>query len=372
MEDIAKRAWAEISLSALEHNYNELRAKLPENCRFLGVVKADAYGHGAITISRELERLGADYLAVACLDEAIALRSEGVGLPILILGVTPASYAPLLASYGLTQTVNSLDMARSLDRALDGKSLKVHFKVDSGMGRLGFSPEEAAEGITQALKLPNLEAEGIFTHFAVSDVYGDPFTQRQFDLFTKTVSSIESASAHRFEIRHCANSGAVINYPEMCLDMVRPGIALYGHYPAAERGGLDLSPVMQLKARVSAIHTRHPGETISYGRTYCVAERPMRVAVVGIGYADGVQRALSDKMQVLINRCRARQIGRICMDMCMVDVTDIPCEVGDVVTVFGTDGHESVSVDELARQAGTINYELLATLGRRVPRVYLH
>jgi alanine racemase len=371
MEDIIKRAWAEIDLSALEHNYREIRSKLPEGCRFLGVVKADAYSHGAVTIARELERLGADYLAVACLDEAITLREAGIHMPVLILGTTPASYARTLAKYDITQTVCSLEMARELSFMLGGDRLKVHYKIDSGMSRLGFSTDEAVEGIARALRLPNLIGEGIFTHFAVSDEYGDPFTMEQFNLFTEAVRRVEEVSGHHFAIRHCANSGAVINYCETCLDMVRPGLALYGHYPAAEHGGLELRPVLQFKARISALHEHFPGETISYGRKYTVREQPVKVAVVGVGYADGVQRALSGKMDVLINGRRARQIGRICMDMCMVDVTDVPCEVGDVVTIFGTDGSETVSVDELAEKAGTISYELLCALSRRVPRVYL-
>ena len=371
MDDIEKRAWAEIDLSALEHNYREIRAHLPAGCRFLGIVKADAYSHGAVVISKELERLGADYLAVACLDEAVTLRSAGITMPILILGTTSAEYARELAQYDLTQTVCSLEMCRALSERLNGLSLKVHYKIDSGMGRLGFSPDEAVEDVSKALQLPNLHAEGIFTHFAVSDEYGDPFTQKQFELFTDIVAQIESHSGHHFQIRHCANSGAVINYPHMCLDMVRPGLALYGHYPAAEHGELELRPVLQFKARISAVHIHYPGETISYGRKFEVKGHPIRVAVISVGYADGLQRALSGKMQVLINGRRAQQIGRICMDMCMVEVTDVPCEVGDEVTIFGTNHGNTISVDELAALADTISYELLCALSRRVPRVYL-
>ncbi|MGE4354461.1 MAG: alanine racemase, partial [Oscillospiraceae bacterium] len=200
MEDIIKRAWAEIDLTALEHNYHEIRARLPEGCRFLGIVKADAYSHGAVTISRELERLGADYLAVACLDEAIALRDAGIKMPILILGTTPAEYAHTLVKYQITQTVCSFDMARELSDELAGETLKVHYKIDSGMGRLGFSTDDAVGGIVDALKLPGLSAEGIFTHFAVSDEYGDPFTMRQFEAFTEAVRNVESQSGYRFQI----------------------------------------------------------------------------------------------------------------------------------------------------------------------------
>lgn len=371
MEDIVKRAWAEVDLSALEHNYKEIRAHLPEGCRFLGIVKADAYSHGAFTVARELERLGAEYLAVACLDEAISLREAGIKAPIIILGTTSARYAYTLKKYELTQTVCSLEKARELSFMLGDQQLKVHYKIDTGMGRLGFSPDEAVAGIGKALRLPNLIAEGVYTHFPVSDDLDDPFTLEQFELFINTVDKIEKESGHNFLIRHCANSGAVINYRQTCLDMVRPGLALYGHYPAKEHGGLNLRPVMQFKARISAIHEHFPGETISYGRQYAVENSPIKAAVVSIGYADGLQRALSGKMEMLINGRRARQIGRICMDMCMADVTNIPCQVGDEVTIFGCDGQAEISVDELADIAGTISYELLCAISPRVPRVYI-
>lgn len=369
MTDTSKRAWVEIDLSALEHNYKEIRSHLPAGCRFLGVVKADAYSHGALAVSRELERLGADYLAVACLDEAAALRAGGIKMPVLILGTTPAEYARELARLGITQTVCSLDQARELSAALGGMDLKVHIKIDTGMGRLGFRPEDT-DAMAEAMRLPGLHAEGVFTHFAVSDEFGDPFTRLQFERFLAAVEAVERAAGQTFDIRHCANTGAVINYRQTCLDMVRPGLALYGHYPAAERGGLDLRPVMSFRARVSAVQEHLPGETISYGRTF-TADRPMRVAVVGAGYADGLHRALSGRMDMLINGRRVRQIGRICMDMCMADVTDVPCAPGDVATIFGSEGDASVSVDELAALAGTISYELLCAISPRVPRVYI-
>jgi len=370
MENMDSRAWAEIDLAALEHNYREIRRALPPGCRFLGVVKADAYNHGAAVVARELERLGAEYLAVACLDEALVLRRAGIRMPILILGTTGAQFAGTLADNAITQTVCSLEMARALSAALGKKTLKVHYKIDTGMGRLGFKPEEARADLPAALALPNLIPEGVFTHFAVSDEHDD-FTLEQFRLFTDTVDEAERRSGCRFTLRHCANTGAVINYRETCLDMVRPGLALYGHYPAAERGGLDLRPVMQFKARISAIHEHRPGETISYGRQYTVVDRPIRAAVVSVGYADGVFRALSGKMSLLIRGRSIRQIGRICMDMCMADVTDVPCAVGDVVTIFGTDGEAVASLDKLAAQAGTISYELLCAISPRVPRIYL-
>ena len=367
MEDIVKRAWAEIDLSALEHNYKEIRKHLPQGCRFLGIVKADAYSHGAVPIARELERLGAEYLAVACLDEAIALRDAGIKTPIIILGTTSARYADTLHRYDLTQTVCSLEMAKELSHELGEKSLKVHYKIDTGMGRLGFSANKATDGIVEALSLKNLLAEGIYTHFAVSDEPDDSFTMVQFKRFIDAVKNIEERSGHIFEIKHCANSGAVINFRETCLDMVRPGLILYGYTPSGDSCELDLKPVMSFKARISSINEHQVADTISYGRRYTVADKPIKAAVVGVGYADGLQRALSDNMDMVVNGHRAKQIGRICMDMCMLDVTDISCEVGDEVTIFGP----NAPVTKLAEKAGTISYELLCAISPRVPRVYI-
>jgi len=373
MEDIVKRAWAEIDLSALEHNYKEIRAHLPEKCRFLGIVKADAYSHGAVEVSSVLESLGAEYLAVACLDEAISLREAGIKAPIIILGTTSARYAHTLLKHDLTQTVCSLEMAQELSAMLGEDKLKVHYKIDTGMGRLGFSAAAAADKIVEALSLNNLIAEGIYSHFAVSDEKDDPFTMEQFRLFNETVKIIEERSGHSFEIKHCANSGAVINFRETCLDMVRPGLLLYGYGPSGDCGGMDLKPVMSFKARISAIKEQQPGDTISYGRKYTVTDKPIKAAVVGVGYADGLHRALSDNMTMLVNGKKAQQIGRICMDMCMLDVTDIPevC-VGDIITVFGKDGDTVLPIEEQAEKAGTISYELLCAVSPRIPRIYIN
>lgn len=366
------RTWAEVSLGNIRHNVENIRSTLPQGTKFLGVVKADAYGHGAVPVTKAVLEAGAEYLAVACLSEAEELRDAGIEAPILILGVTPAEYAGELARFRITQAVSSLEYAKALSGNLTSP-LKVHMKLDTGMSRTGFNttrPEKFSD-IVEALRLPNLDFEGVFTHFCVSDSFGDPFTQVQHGRFVETIDKAEKASGRRFAIKHCANSGAVINYPELAHDMVRPGVITYGMYPAAEHGKLDLRPAMQLKSRVFAVTEHDAGDTISYGRTF-TADRPMRFAVVPIGYADGLHRALSNKLEVLINGVRCRQRGRICMDMCMVDVTDLPaCRVGDLVTVFGTDGDETILADELAEKAGTINYEITCALSRRVPRLYL-
>ncbi|SHH85826.1 alanine racemase [Sporobacter termitidis DSM 10068] len=376
MDYTQMRTWAEISLKNIEHNYKAMRARLKEGTRFLGVVKADAYGHGAVRVAERLQELQCDYLGVACIDEALSLRENGITLPILIMGYTPPQLVSRLLEYGLTQTVYSLPMAEEFSQeALRlGKKLKVHLKADSGMGRLGFichGGRDPGQEMVLALKLPGLYPEGIFTHFAISDVCGDDFTEKQYGDFKALVERLEHKAGIKFAIKHCANSGAMINYDWSYGDMVRPGIMLYGLYPDKETGGIELRPVMELKARIAQIKELEAGDTVSYGRIYTAPGR-RKIAVVTIGYADGLHRVLSGKMDVLIRGRRARQVGRICMDMCMVDVTEIPdAAVGDAVTIFGRDGSAYISLEEQAALAGTISWELLCAVSPRVPRVYL-
>lgn len=369
-----KRSWAEIKMSEIGYNYHNIRSNLSKDCKIMGLVKADAYGHGAVQVSRYLEQMGCDYLAVACVDEAEKLRLAGIKLPIIILGATPDEFTKKLLDLNLTQAVGSLEMARAYSREAEkhGGSLKVHLKLDTGMGRMGFGVRHGRlDEILCSLRLPALEAEGIFTHFAVSDEPGgEAFTKKQFSAFSELVEQIEAASGHQFAIRHCANSGAVLNYPETYLDMIRPGLILYGLYPG-ENQPLRLAPVMELKSRVSAVYEHEAGDTISYGRTF-MADKKMRVAVLPIGYADGLPRCLSSRIDVLLHGQRCPQIGRICMDMCMVDVTDLP-EVcpGDVATIFGRDGSAVIPVSELAEKAGTISYEIVCGISPRISRVYV-
>lgn len=372
MERQKKRTWAEISLSNLEHNVKNMQAQLPAGCRYLGVVKANAYGHGVIPVAKRLEEIGVQQLAVACFDEAVELREAGITAQILILGLSPAALAKEIVSLGnVVQTVGSLRLARALSGALKdtGMTLPVHMKLDTGMCRTGFSVQQAdgMAGALAALELPNLEFQGVFTHFAVSDEPDDAFTAYQYHAFLRAVAMLEDHMGRRFPLRHCTNSGAMVNFPGTYLDLVRPGIAQYGLYPGPEQGKLDLRPVMQLKTRVVEITDHMDGDTVSYGRTYtCEGQR--RFAVLSIGYADGLHRALSGKLEVFINGKKAKQCGRICMDMCMVDITDLPdVQIGDEVEIFG----EHQSVDMLARQADTISYELLCAVSPRVPRVYV-
>lgn len=369
--DPMKRSWAEIRLDNIEHNYLTLRGRLPAGTICLGVVKADSYGHGAVPVARRLQALGCGYLAVACIDEAAALRSAGIMLPILILGPSPAACAPDLARLGVTQAVGDPALAEGLNAALAGTglTLRVHAKLESGMGRTGFPADEAgAAALAAAMTLPNLDFEGVFTHFAMADVPGDGYTAEQYGRFRAAIAAAETASGKKFRLVHCANSGAVIHTPkEYACDMARPGVALYGLFPDAEEDGVDLRPVMALKSRVAAITRHRAGDTIGYGRTY-TCPRDMRIAVLPIGYADGLHRSLSNAMEVELCGVRVRQIGRICMDLCMLDVTDLPeAAVGSVATIFGG----LIPAGEQADKAGTIHYELCCAVSPRVPRVYL-
>ncbi|MBQ7778075.1 MAG: alanine racemase [Oscillibacter sp.] len=375
MEDkILRRTWAEIDLDALEHNYRRAREIVGPGVKYLGVVKADAYGHGAVQVARKLEQLGTDYLAVSSLDEARELRHGGVNAPILILGHTPPEMVPELIRYRITQAVSALSKAReySAQAVACGGTLKVHMKVDTGMSRLGFLVrgrhfEGGVQGILDACALPGLETEGIFTHFAVSDADDEPseeYTHEQFAVFMAVIGALAERGC-TFAIRHCANSGALARYPEMYLDMVRPGIALYGMGADAEP--LGLRPVMRLMSSVSTIKVHDPDTDVSYGRLYRT-EGKERVGVLPIGYADGFFRALSGRVSVMTDSGPAPQLGRICMDMCMVDLTDLPdVHVGDTVEIFG----RRQSVDLLAELAGTIPYELTCAVSKRVPRRYL-
>lgn len=374
MKQTQTRTWTEIDLSNLEHNYRALRAMLPQGCRFLGVVKADAYGHGAVQVARRLETLGAEYLAVACLDEALELRQAGITTPILILGYTPTERAEALLDNGITQTVYDVEMARALSdaAAAAGKTLKIHVKADTGMSRLGWlcggeDQSAAAEAVAQVCALPGLEAEGIYTHFANADGDED-YTMLQFTRFLDLLEALEGRGI-TFAIRHCAASAAALKFPCTHMDMVRPGVALYGHYPDPSCEGLDgpgLRPVMTLKTRVASVKTVPAGTPVSYGCTH-VLDRETKLAALTIGYADGLPRLCSDRLEVLVKGSRAPIVGRICMDMCMADVTGLDVAPGDEVEVFG----EHLPIEDVAALAGTIQYELLCAVSPRVHRAYL-
>ncbi len=373
MNDLQKRTWAEVSLENIEHNYRTIRARLPEGCRFLGIVKADAYGHGAVEVAKHLEKCGADYLAIACLDEALELRRSGVKMPILILGHTPPEYVKLLLENNLTQTVSCEAKAIEYSQAAAqlGGTLKIHIKLDTGMSRLGYLCagayfDEGVQNVIRTCRMPNIQAEGVYTHFAVSD-YTDKesveYTKKQFELFMRVINSAKELGGVEFKIRHCANSGAVVNHPEMMLDMVRPGFLLYGY---GDGGKLGLKPAMRLVSKVSTIKYYEPDTCISYGRNFITGKRT-RMGVVAAGYADGLPWASAGKCSYFSEGSEVKQCGNICMDMCMVDLSDKPdINVGSEVEIFG----ENASIEKLAEAAGTIPYELLCAVSKRVPRIY--
>lgn len=368
--DPMKRTWAEIDLRNIEHNYRTLKARLPEKTICLGVVKADSYGHGALPVARRLEKLGCGHLAVACIDEAAALRAGGVTLPILILGPTPVNCASDLAALNITQAVGDLALAKGYSESLKpGETLRVHAKLETGMGRTGFrADKDGAAQLAEAILLPGLDFEGVFTHFAMADVPGDPYTAEQYGRFKAAITQAEAASGKKFRLIHCANSGATIHTPtEYAEDMARPGVSLYGLFPDTVTEGVDLRAVMKLRSRVAAVTEHKAGDTIGYGRTY-TCPKDMRIAVLPVGYADGLHRSLSNKLEVELCGVRVKQIGRICMDLCMLDITDVPeAQVGSVATIFGG----IVSAEEVADKAGTIHYELCCAVSQRVPRVYI-
>ena len=374
MNDLQKRTWAEISLENLRHNYEAIRKSLPAGCRFLGVVKADAYGHGALPVSRLLQEAGADYLAVSCLDEALELRRGGITMPILILGHTPYAYTGTLIEENITQTVTCL--AKALEYSAEavrlGKELKIHIKLDTGMSRLGFLCagnyfEEGVDNVIRSCRLPGLNPEGVYTHFAVSDEPGEDseaYTRAQFRLFMDVIAAVKARGGVEFPIRHCANSGATVSYPEMALDMVRPGLLLYGYGDSS--GKLGLLPCMRLVTTVSTIKFYEPGTSVSYGRRF-TTDRRTRMGVLAIGYADGLPRLISNKCSFAAGGGFAPQRGSICMDMCMVDLTELPqVDVGSEVELFGPMN----SIYKLSDAAQTIPYELMCAVSKRVPRVY--
>lgn len=379
--NMVKRTWAEISLNAIEHNYNVIRNKVADDTKVCCVIKADGYGHGAVELSQVYEKLGADFFAVSNIDEGIEIRKSGSKLPIVILGYTPVSEAENLAEYDISQAVFSLEYAKELsEKCVEEDCIcKMHIKVDSGMSRIGFMCQEfprdeySIEEICEACCLPNLEVEGLFTHFCVSDedAKGREFTNKQYENFIHVRDSLKKRGVD-ISVVHCSNSGAIEDYPETCCDMVRAGIILYGLAPSSKLADrLDLVPAMTLKTVVAFVKEVQKGATISYGRTF-TADRKMKIATVPIGYADGFIRQNAKDGYMMVNGKKAKIVGRICMDQTMLDVTDIEdVKTGDEVVVFGTGENGEPTADSLAENTGTINYETVCLVGKRVPRIYI-
>jgi len=378
MENYSKRAWIEIDLDAISYNYKMIKSKLKPRTKILCVLKADAYGHGAPFLFKEYERLGADWFGVSSIDEAIQLRKSGASIPILIFGYTPPEMVKKLANFNISQSLFSKNYAYKLREMCkkENAKIKVHIKIDTGMSRIGF-PGQTLEDINNSVKeiitLKNskeLEFEGIFTHFSVADNSEEKgYTLKQFDNFSKAIRKLEDSGVD-IPLKHCCNSGGIVNFPEMHLDMVRAGLVLYGLYPSKEmEKKIDLHPAMRLKSVISQIKTIPAGTSVGYGRTF-VASKEMKVATVPLGYADGYSTAFSNKAQMTVCGKKASILGKVCMDQLILDVSDITeatenCEV----TVFGSDEGE-ITVNELSKISKNINYEMICLIGKRVPRIY--
>lgn len=372
--DTIRDTRAEIDLDALRQNMRSIRLSVPKGTLISAVIKADGYGHGATQIAGVLLDNGADRLAVAIVEEGIELRKAAIIAPIMILGHTGYQCAEEVVQYDLEPCVYRMeDAQRFSDEAVrQKKRIKIHIKINSGMNRIGYFPSpDAEEEIIRIARLPNIVLESVFTHFCTSDAPDRTFTRLQAERFECFCTQLERRGIP-FHRKHCCNSAALIHYPEYSFDMVRAGILLYGLKPSAgmPTGNLACKPVMSLKTKIVQVRQICPGESVGYGRGYIATEQ-RTIATLPIGYADGYPRLLSGKAEVLIHGCRAKLVGNICMDMCMADVSSIPnVQIGDEVVLFGNQCGAVLPVDELAGILGTINYEIVCRIGRRVPRVY--
>ncbi len=364
--------WAEIDLGAFRHNFREIKRKLRKSVSLLPVVKADGYGHGMEEIARASLSCGAKLLGVANIEEGIFLRKRGITTPILILGsVYPLSNFTYILRYNLSPAICSLQASRELSKIARRrkKKVKVHIKVDTGMGRIGISAENAAGLVKKVIQLPGIIVEGIFTHLAAADS-DYQFTMEQIGKFQSVINELKRDNIN-IKYRHAANSTAILRYSDAHFNLARPGISLYGLVPfeGAERE-IDLKPAMQLKTKIVFIKRVKKGTSISYGRTW-KANRDSIIGTLPIGYADGYNRLLSNRAEVLICGKRVPLVGRVCMDMCMVDVTSLPnVKVGEEVVLIGSQGKEKITADEIAKLTGTITYEVVCGISKRVPRIY--
>ncbi len=369
----ARPVWAEINLDHLAHNIKQFKDLVGPETQIMAVVKADAYGHGAIEVSKVALEAGAASLAVAFLEEAVELRRANIKAPILLLGYTDPVYSTTLLDYKLTPTVFGFETASEFSaRASElGVELPVHIKVDTGMGRIGLLPEEALEVVSRIVNLPNLKIEGLFTHFAAAEEINNSYTESQLNLFIRIHESCLEKGIS-FPMLHAANTAGAINYKGSHFNAIRLGIGMYGCYPdvGMESDNLQLYPALSLKSRVVLVKKVPPGTAISYGCTYRTAKESL-IATIPIGYADGYSRLQSNRGHIIVRGERAKVAGRVCMDHLMADVSHIPgVRLGDEVVIYGRQGNREVKVEEAAGNAGTINYEILCAIGKRVPRLY--
>lgn len=376
MEKILRPVWAEIDLDALAYNMRNIKA-LAKNKEVIAVVKADCYGHGSVDTAPILLENGASRLAVAVLTEGIELRNAKITAPIMILGYTPDYLGEELINYDIEQTVYSLDYAQSLSKTAVslGKKAKIHIALDTGMGRIGFMPnEKSLKEVSQICSLPGLDVVGMFTHFATADEKNKDYTHEQFDKYMKFAKGLAELNIN-IPLKHVSNSGAIMDMPETFkdLDAVRAGIILYGYYPSDEvkKENLSLKPALTIKAKIAHVKEMDKNMYISYGRTF-KTERKSLIATIPIGYADGYSRLLVPGAKVIVNGKFAPVVGRICMDQCMLDVTDVgTVKTGDEVIILGQSGDLKINADDYAEILGTINYEVLCMFKHRIPKVYL-
>jgi len=363
--------WVEVNLGNIASNIRYIRSLVGKRVKIIAVVKADAYGHGSVPVSRVLIKNGADILAVANIDEALELREGGILCPILLLNYTEHNRLKDLLKNRITQTIFDIDSARALSTAAEkmNRIATVHIKVDTGMGRLGILPEDVVKYVKKILNFSGLKIEGILSHLS-SAAEDYTYTLQQFKKFKAVLEELKKAGIE-IPVQHIANSTAILAYPQMHLNAVRPGIVIYGVSPwGLKRKCRFLRPAMSFKTKIVSLKEVPEGTGISYGRTFITGRRSV-IADIPIGYAQGYDRNLSNKAEVLVKGRRVPLIGRVCMDQCLVDVTDVPgVKVGDEVVLFGRQGREEISVEELAGWTGTIGYEVVATVGRLVPRIY--
>jgi len=366
-------AWIEVDLDAIRDNFLTARSIVGNDTKICAVVKADAYGHGVCEVAPTLEKAGADYFAVAILDEAIELRKMGIEKPILVLGPLMPGQASYVLRYNITQTICSLEMAEELSREAfrDRKPAKIHIKIDTGMGRIGAYYEDAVAMISKIKDLPYLNIEGIFTHYATADSQNKDYVYEQWNNFTQVLEDLKSSGIN-IPISHVATSSTIIDNPEMKLDMVRPGLMLYGLYPrSSQREVVNLKPALTYKAKISFLKDIAKRRSISYSRKY-FASVGEKIATLPLGYNDGIRRILSNQGEVIIKGKRCPMVGTICMDHIMADVTQLSdVKRFDEAVLIGKQGEEEIPVDELAKKLNTINYEITSCLGKRVPRIYL-
>ena len=375
MKKLLGSTWIEIDLDAIAQNVRNIKKLIGEKKELMAVVKGNGYGHDILEISSIVLKNGATRLAVARLEEGIFLRKAGIAVPILVLGLTLEQQVKLLVSYNITPTVCKYETIEKLSKfaVKEDKTAKVHIKVDTGMGRIGIFPNHVLDFVKKVKAFKNIEIEGIFTHFSVADEKDKAYTEAQFKKFMEVLTILEKEGI-KIPVKHVGNSATLLDFPHMWLDLVRPGISIYGLYPSTEvQKTVKLIPAHSFKTRIIFLKELPVGECISYGRTYTTTKRRTKVASLPVGYADGYNRLLSNQGEVLVRGRRFLIIGRVCMDQTMIDVTNLPqVEVGDEVVLWGRQGQEEITVEEIAEKIGTINYEIVHMPDKeRVPKLFI-